>query len=356
MIHLVTGAAGFIGFHLVRKLLDLGHEVVGLDSLNDSYDPALKMARLAELGIGGDAAQWGAATSSDSAGRFTFIRLALEDQDGMQTLFMRRRFDRVCNLAAQAGVRYSLANPRAYVSSNIVGFLNVLECCRQAQVPHLVYASSSSVYGLDSSQPSSTRDCAVRPVSMYAATKRADELMAHVYSHLYGLPTTGLRFFTVYGPWGRPDMAYFKFTRAILEGLPIDVFNNGNMSRDFTYVDDAIDGILRVMDTVPRADPSGDASGADPWVSSPPYRLYNIGNNNPELLSDFIALLESVLEKKAIKRLLPMQPGDVLSTCADTADLEHRFGWKPKTGIKEGLQEFARWYRKYRSSQAHEHG
>ena len=348
MLHLVTGAAGFIGFHLVRKLLERGDEVVGIDSVNDYYDPALKMARLAELGIGSGAAGWGAETSSARYAKFSFLRLALEDNEGLQGLFASRRFDRVCNLAAQAGVRYSLVNPRAYVETNVVGFLNVLECCREARTPHLVYASSSSVYGLDAARPSSTRDRADHPMSMYAATKRANELMAHTYSHLYGLPTTGLRFFTVYGPWGRPDMAYYKFARAILAGQPIEVYNNGDMLRDFTYIDDVVEGILRVIDRIPHTDPSWDPRFTDPSGSSAPYKLYNLGNNAPEQLSDFIAALESALGKKSVKRYLPMQQGDVQATCADVTDLERDFGWRPRTRIDEGLRRFAEWYVAYK--------
>jgi UDP-glucuronate 4-epimerase len=350
MLHLITGAAGFIGFHLARRLLDRGDEVVGMDCLNDYYDPALKMARLAELGIGPGEGQWGVETPSSRYGKLTFLRLALEDRAGMERLFASRRFDRVCNLAAQAGVRYSLVNPRAYVESNVAGFLNVLECCREAGTSHLVYASSSSVYGLDAVQPSSTHDRADHPMSMYAATKRANELMAHAYSHLYCLPTTGLRFFTVYGPWGRPDMAYFKFARSILAGVPIDVYNKGDMLRDFTYIDDVVEGILRVMDRLPSADPSWDPSHADASGSSAPYKLYNLGNSTPERLSDFIAALESALGKKAVKTYLPMQPGDVQGTCADVTDLERDFNWRPRTRIKEGLRCFAEWYTGYSAS------
>jgi UDP-glucuronate 4-epimerase len=347
VLHLVTGAAGFIGFHLVRALIERGDEVVGLDSLNEYYDPGLKMARLAELGIGPAATEWGGTTPSSRSGKLAFVRLSLEDRGGMEKLFSSRRFDRVCNLAAQAGVRYSLENPRAYVESNVSGFLNVLECCREARTPHLVYASSSSVYGLDAAQPSSTHDRADHPMSMYAATKRANELMAHAYSHLYGLPTTGLRFFTVYGPWGRPDMAYFKFAKAILAGQAIEVYNNGDMLRDFTYIDDVVDGILRMIDRIPSADPGWDPRFADPSGSSAPYRLYNLGNSAPERLLDLIAALESILGKKANISYLPMQQGDVQSTCADVVDLEHDFGWRPSTRIDEGLRRFADWYIPY---------
>jgi UDP-glucuronate 4-epimerase len=331
VVHLVTGAAGFIGYHLTRRLLQGGEEVVGIDSLNDYYDPRLKLARLKDLGIGAAAEGWGAEAKSPSFPRLTFIRLSLEDREGMERIFSGRRFDRVCNLAAQAGVRYSLVNPRAYVTSNIEGFLNVLECCRQAATPHLVYASSSSVYGLGSRQPFSTQDRADRPISMYAATKRANELMAHAYSHLYGLPTTGLRFFTVYGPWGRPDMAYYKFARAILENTPIDVFNNGDMQRDFTYIDDVVECIWRIRAGVPSADPV-------------PYRIYNIGNSSPQRLRDFIAALEDALGKKAVCRNQPLQAGDVQSTWADVADLDRDFGWRPTTKIRDGLRHFVEWF------------
>ncbi len=344
MLHLVTGAAGFIGFHLARKLLEQGDEVVGVDCLNSYYDPSLKMARLSELGIGSAAAQWGIEAPSSRYDKLTFFRLSLEDREGMEKLFASRHFERVCNLAAQAGVRYSLVNPRAYVESNVSGFLNVLECCRDARTPHLVYASSSSVYGLDAVRPSSTRDRADHPMSMYAATKRANELMAHTYSHLFGLPTTGIRFFTVYGPWGRPDMAYFKFAQAIMNGQPIDVYNNGDMQRDFTYIDDVVEGILRIIDRIPGADTSWDPGRADPSYSSAPYRLYNLGNSAPEPLSGFIAALENVLGRKAVKKYLPLQQGDVQATCADVADLERDFGWRPHTKLDEGLRRFAQWY------------
>jgi UDP-glucuronate 4-epimerase len=347
VLYCITGAAGFIGFHLTRALLSRGDEVVGVDSLNAYYDPALKMARLAELGIGPSAEIWGSETQSRRNERLTFLRLALEDQKGMERLFTSRRFDRVCNLAAQAGVRYSLINPRAYVESNLTGFINVLECCRSAQAPHLVYASSSSVYGLDAVIPFSTHGRADHPVSMYAATKRANELMAHTYSHLYGLPTTGLRFFTVYGPWGRPDMAYFKFAQSILAGQPIDVYNNGDMMRDFTYIDDVVEGILRAIDRIPRPDPSWDPKLGDPSASSAPYRLYNLGNSAPQKLSDFITALESAFGRKATKTLLPMQQGDMQSTCADVTDLDRDFNWRPRTKIDEGLRNFAEWYMAY---------
>lgn len=324
-----------------------------MDCLNEYYDPELKMARLAELGIGRPEAGWGVEIPSSRYEKFTFYRLALEDREGIERLFASRRFERVCNLAAQAGVRYSLVNPRAYVESNVTGFLNVLECCREAGTPHLVYASSSSVYGLDAVRPSSTRDRADHPMNMYAATKRANELMAHTYSHLFGLPTTGIRFFTVYGPWGRPDMAYFKFAQAILAGRPIDVYNSGEMLRDFTFIDDVVEGICRIIDRIPGADPSWDPRHADPSGSSAPYKLYNLGNSAPERLLDFISALESALGKKAVMTYLPMQQGDVLATCADVADLERNFDWRPRTRIDEGLRRFAEWYAAYSASARH---
>ncbi len=347
MLHLVTGAAGFIGYHLARRLLDRGDEVVGIDSLNDYYDPALKMARLAELGVGHEAKEWGKKITGSPDAKFSFLRLGLDDDEGMRRLFASWRFDRVCNLAAQAGVRYSLTNPHAYVDSNIRGFLNVLECCRRARTPHLVYASSSSVYGLDAARPYSSHAPVDHPVSIYAATKRSNELMAHAYSHLYSLPTTGLRFFTVYGPWGRPDMAYFKFADAIVSGKPIDVYNNGDMLRDFTYIDDVVEGVIRTIDRVPADDPSWRPEKPDPAGSSAPYRIYNIGNNAPERLSRFIELLETALGVKASKRFLPMQPGDVYATWANIDDLERDFGWRPVTKIDAGLRKFVEWYRSY---------
>ncbi|MCX7025043.1 MAG: NAD-dependent epimerase [Spirochaetes bacterium] len=348
MTHLVTGAAGFIGFHLVRRLLERGDDVVGIDSINGYYDPALKFDRLAELGIGAEAAEPNRPCASSRYRGFTFLRCSLEDRAGLEDLFGRMRFDRVCSLAAQAGVRYSIENPRAYVESNVLGFLNVLECCRSAKTPHLAFASSSSVYGLNATRPFSEHAGVDHPVSMYAATKRADELMAHVYSHLYALPTTGLRFFTVYGPWGRPDMAYFRFARAILSGEPIDVYNDGNLLRDFTYIDDIVEGIVRIIDRIPAGDPAWRTERPDPASSSAPFRIYNIGNNRPERILDFIRELETALGREAVKRFLPMQPGDVYATEADVADLERDFGWKPTTRLAEGLRLFTAWFREYR--------
>lgn len=329
---LVTGAAGFIGFHLVRRLLRDGHRVTGFDNLNDYYDVALKGDRLAVI---------------DDVAGFTFVRGALEDRAAVERLFQDGQFDYVINLAAQAGVRYSLQNPYSYIDSNISGFLNVLEGCRQTNVRHLVYASSSSVYGANVTVPFSEHHPVDHPVSLYAATKRSNELMAHTYAHLFNLPVTGLRFFTVYGPWGRPDMAYFSFTKAILEGRAIDVFNHGRMQRDFTYIDDIIEGIVRVIDHVPVPDPSWNAERPDVATSSAPYRVFNIGNNQPVELGRFIEVLEECLGKKAEKRFLPMQPGEVLVTCADVTDLNDAVGFRPDTGIEAGLSRFVAWYREY---------
>jgi UDP-glucuronate 4-epimerase len=329
---LVTGAAGFIGFHLSRLLLDQGHQVIGLDNLNDYYDVTLKEARLGLLeGLPG----------------FRFLRASLEDRPVMEELFSRERFDLVVNLAAQAGVRYSITNPHAYVASNVAGFLNVLEGCRHSGVKHLVFASSSSVYGANARVPFSEHHSVDHPVSLYAATKKSNELMAHTYAHLFGLATTGLRFFTVYGPWGRPDMAYFSFTRDILEDRPIDVYNHGLMQRDFTYVDDIVQGITRIMERPPHANPEWDARDPDPASSSAPYRVYNIGNNRPVELGRFIETLEQLLGRKAVKNMLPMQPGDVPLTCADIHDLARDAGFRPSTPIETGLRHFVEWYREY---------
>jgi UDP-glucuronate 4-epimerase len=341
---LVTGAAGFIGFHLAKRLAAEGHEVVGIDSINDYYDPELKFARLGELGIGREAESWGSVVRSARYPALSFIRMKLEDRDGIEKLFRESAFDRVVNLAAQAGVRYSIDHPREYIDSNIVGFLNILEGCRHANVPHLVYASSSSVYGLNDTRPFSTHDNVDHPVSLYAATKKADELMAHSYSHLYGLPTTGLRFFTVYGPWGRPDMAYYKFAKAIMEGKPIDVYNNGDMWRDFTYIDDIVEGIVRVMDHIPQPDPDWDRTKPDPASSSAPYLVYNLGNNRPVRLSVFIEELERALGRKAIKNYLPMQPGDVYATEAEIETMQKTLRWIPEYTIPIGIAKFADWF------------
>ncbi|MFT3717888.1 NAD-dependent epimerase [Pseudorhodoferax sp.] len=329
---LVTGAAGFIGMGVARKLLARGDEVVGLDNLNDYYDVRLKEDRLAQL---------------QQASGFRFVRMDVADRAGMAALFERERFDRVVHLAAQAGVRYSLRNPHAYVDSNLVGFVNILEACRHQQVQHLVYASSSSVYGGNTKMPFAERDPVDHPVSLYAATKKANELMAHTYSHLYGLPTTGLRFFTVYGPWGRPDMALFLFTKAILEQRPIDVYNFGEMQRDFTYVDDVVEGVVRVLDRPAQSDPAFDAAAPDPSTSHAPYRVFNIGNRNPVPLLEFIGCIEQALGRQAEKRLLPLQDGDVLATYADTDALQQWVGFLPSTPIAQGIYRFVEWYRGY---------
>lgn len=329
---LVTGAAGFIGMTASLKLLARGDQVVGLDNLNDYYDVNLKHSRLKRL---------------TSHANFRFVQMDVGDRSGIAELFAAEKFDRVIHLAAQAGVRYSLQNPHAYVDSNLLGFVNILEGCRHSQVQHLVYASSSSVYGGNTKMPFSEHDSVDHPVSLYAATKKANELMAHTYSHLYNLPTTGLRFFTVYGPWGRPDMALFLFTKAILEGRPIDVFNHGNMQRDFTYVDDIVEGVIRVLDRVAAPDPQYDPVLADPATSNAPYRVFNIGNNNPVPLLDFIGCIEDALGQKAEKRLLPLQDGDVPATYANTDALQDWVGFVPGTSVQTGISNFVAWYRDY---------
>ncbi len=333
---LVTGAAGFIGFHLAKQLLANGHDVTGLDNLNDYYDVTLKSARLRQL---------------EGNPGFRFARADLVDREAMERLFAEGDFQVVVHLAAQAGVRHSLNHPHAYVDSNLVGFLNILEGCRHHQVRHLVFASSSSVYGANTCIPFSVHHNVDHPVSLYAATKKANELMAHSYASLYGLPATGLRFFTVYGPWGRPDMAYFSFTRAILAGQPIDVFNNGMMQRDFTYIDDVVEGVARVMDRIPSPDPAWSGDRPDPGTSYAPYRIYNIGNNRPVELLRFIEVLEECLGKKAVKNLLPMQAGDVPATCADVDDLMRDVGFQPATPVEEGIRQFVSWYREYYGSE-----
>jgi UDP-glucuronate 4-epimerase len=329
---LVTGAAGFIGYHLAQRLLEAGRQVVGLDNLNDYYDPLLKVDRLARL--------------IPHPG-FAHANLDLADRRGMAELFEVHRFDAVVNLAAQAGVRYSLINPHSYVDTNLVGFVNVLEGCRHTGVRHLVYASSSSVYGANTNMPFSVHDNVDHPVSLYAASKKANELMAHTYSHLFGLPATGLRFFTVYGPWGRPDMALFLFTKAILEDRPIDVFNNGNMERDFTYIDDIVEGVVRLIDHLPEPNAAWRGDQPDPASSYCPWRVYNIGNNRKEKLLRYIEVLEECLGRKARKNFLPMQPGDVPATYANVEDLVREIGFKPATTIEEGIKRFVDWYRGY---------
>ncbi|HEX5352494.1 MAG TPA: NAD-dependent epimerase [Rhodanobacteraceae bacterium] len=329
---LVTGAAGFIGSALSLRLLARGDEVLGVDNLNDYYDVALKQARLDRL---------------TPHPNFSFAKLGIEDRPALEGAFADFRPQRVVALAAQAGVRYSLENPYAYVESNLVGFINILEACRHGKIGHLVYASSSSVYGANRKLPFSVQDPVDHPVSLYAATKKANELMAHTYSHLYGLPTTGLRFFTVYGPWGRPDMALFLFTKKILAGEPIDVFNHGHHTRDFTYVDDIVEGVIRALDRVPKSDPDYDPVHPSAASSSAPYRLYNIGNSHPVQLSRYIEVLESCLGRKAEKNLLPLQPGDVPDTSAEVTELARDTGYKPATPVEDGVRKFVDWYRSY---------
>ncbi len=330
---LITGTAGFIGHNLAKKLLERGDEVIGLDNINDYYDISLKYGRLEDTGISQKEIEYGKLTQSSIYPNYKFIKLNLEDREQLEKLFKDEKFTDVCNLAAQAGVRYSLENPHEYIQSNIVGFMNILECCRHNNVKALSYASSSSVYGLNKEQPFSTEHNVDHPISIYAATKKSNELMAHTYSHLFKLPTTGLRFFTVYGPWGRPDMAPFLFTKAIINDKPINVFNNGKMERDFTYIDDITEGVMRVID--------------NPQSTKTPYKIYNIGNNAPVKLMDFIETLEEKIGKTAEKNMMDMQPGDVYSTYADTSELIKDMGYKPKTPLKEGISEFIDWYQKF---------
>lgn len=344
---LITGTAGFIGFHLAKRLLERGDEIIGLDSINDYYDIRVKYGRLENTGIEQSKIEYNKLIQSTVYSNYQFIQLNLEDKENLQKLFADQKFDRVINLAAQAGVRYSLTHPEAYMDANIVGFLNILESCRHNHVGHLTYASSSSVYGLNESQPFSTKDNVDHPISLYAASKKANELMAHTYSHLFKIPTTGLRFFTVYGPWGRPDMALFLFTKAMLENRPIDVFNFGEMQRDFTYVDDIVEGIIRVNDNPPKENPAWDPNSEDASISSAPYKIYNIGNNNPVKLMDFISALENKLGITAEKNLLPIQAGDVPSTYADVSDLIRDLDYKPETTIQQGIDQFVDWYREF---------
>lgn len=332
MKYLITGAAGFIGSRCAELLCQQGHQVIGVDNLNDYYDVNLKFARLA---------------NAKKSELFTFIELDLADRDGVAALFAEHQFDRVIHLAAQAGVRYSINNPMAYADSNLTGFLTVLEGCRNTKVKHLVYASSSSVYGLNNKTPFSTGDSVDHPISLYAASKKSNELMAHTYSHLYGVPTTGLRFFTVYGPWGRPDMALFKFTKAIIAGEEIDVYNNGDMLRDFTYIDDIVAGVLQIQDVIPMPDPEWKVESGSPATSSAPYRVYNIGHGSPVKLMDYIEALEDSLGIKAKKNFMPMQPGDVYATYADTQDLFAATGYTSKVRVKEGVKAFVDWYRDF---------
>ncbi|HIF9133420.1 TPA: NAD-dependent epimerase [Photobacterium damselae] len=331
MKYLVTGAAGFIGSAVTERLCALGHQVVGVDNLNDYYDVSLKQARLQRA----------------ANPLFTFIELDLADREGVAQLFADQQFDKVIHLAAQAGVRYSIDNPLAYADSNLVGHLTILEGCRHHKVKHLVYASSSSVYGLNHKTPFNTSDSVDHPISLYAATKKSNELMAHTYSHLYGVPTTGLRFFTVYGPWGRPDMALFKFTNAIMEGKEIDVYNHGDMRRDFTYIDDIVEGVIRIQDVIPEPNPDWTVETGSPATSSAPYRVYNIGHGSPVKLMDYIEALEEALGIEAKKNFMDMQPGDVYMTYADTEDLFNATGYKPEVKVKEGVKAFVDWYRAY---------
>lgn len=344
---LITGSAGFIGFHLVNKLLKRGDTVIGLDCINDYYDVNLKYDRLKVAGIEREGVTYGQMVQSTLHENYQFIQLNLEDKEGITNLFEQEQFDAVCNLAAQAGVRYSLINPYAYIESNIVGFVNILENCRHQKVKHLVYASSSSVYGLNESIPFSTSDNVDHPISLYAASKKSNELMAHTYSHLFKLPTTGLRFFTVYGPWGRPDMALFLFTKAIIENKPINVFNYGNMKRDFTYVADIVEGVIRVIDNPPAGNPKWSGMNPDPGTSKGPFKVYNIGNQNPVQLMDFIKAIEDTLGQTAEKNMMPIQPGDVEMTYADVSDLVEDLHYRPDTSIEKGIQNFIDWYKDY---------
>lgn len=334
---LVTGAAGFIGFHTAQALLARGDEVVGVDNVNDYYDPTLKENRLKIL----------IAAAQSGRGKFSFVRENLADRSVLERVFKEHVFDRVIHLAAQAGVRYSIQNPYAYVESNIIAFTNVLESCRYANVPHLTYASTSSVYGANTRMPFSEHGGVDHPLQFYAATKRANELMAHSYSHLFGLPTTGLRFFTVYGPWGRPDMALFLFTKNILEGKPISVFNNGNHTRDFTYVEDIVEGVIRSSDKIAASNKRWSGDSPDPATSSAPFRIFNIGNSQPVQLHEYIEAIEAALNKKAFKEMKPLQAGDVPDTFADTSELQRAVQYKPSTPVREGVAHFVRWYRKY---------
>lgn len=341
---LVTGTAGFIGSYTALRLLERGDEVLGVDSINDYYDVDVKFGRLEQAGIDRKNIQHEKVVRSDKYPGYSFVRMHLEERAVLEKLFSEEKVDKVVNLAAQAGVRYSLTNPHAYIDSNIVGFQNILECCRHNNIKHLAYASSSSVYGLNENYPFSIHDNVDHPISLYAATKKANELMAHTYSHLYRIPTTGLRFFTVYGPWGRPDMALFLFTKAILEGRPINVFNNGEMKRDFTYIDDIVTGVLNVIDNPPKGNPEWSGKDPDPSSSPAPYKIYNIGNNSPVNLMDFISAIEKSLGKIAEKNYMPMQAGDVPATWANVDDLVSDFGYAPSVDIEEGVDRFVKWY------------
>ncbi|MDX2133634.1 MAG: NAD-dependent epimerase [Saprospiraceae bacterium] len=343
---LITGTAGFVGYHFANRMVRDGHDVVGLDSINDYYDVQLKYDRLKAAGISREKRTYNTLVESTLHPNYRFIQLQLEDAGNLERLFAREHFDAVVHLAAQAGVRYSLNNPRAYVESNILGFLNLLEACRYHPVQHLVFASSSSVYGMNTAQPFSVLHNVDHPVSLYAASKKSNELMAHTYSHLFGVPATGLRFFTVYGPWGRPDMAYFTFTQAILAGEPIKVYNYGHNARDFTYIDDIVESMARLLPIRPEPVSREEAEG-NPARSTAPYRLFNIGNSSPVALSEFIRTIEEALGKKAVQELVPAQPGDVTTTFADVADLEAVTGYRPQTTLKDGIGRFVAWYLGY---------
>lgn len=341
---LITGTAGFIGSHLALKLIERGHNIIGLDNINDYYDQSVKYGRLERAGIAKDTITYNQLITSSKFPNYRFIKLNLEDKDAMMQLFESEKFDAVCNLAAQAGVRYSLTNPDAYIDSNIIGFINILECCKHTGVKNLSYASSSSVYGLNEELPFSTDHNVDHPISLYAASKKSNELMAHTYSHLFGISTTGLRFFTVYGPWGRPDMALYLFVKAALEGRPIDVFNNGEMLRDFTYIDDIVEGVTRVIENPAKSDLSWNGKTGRPSTSSAPYKIYNIGNNSPVKLMDFITAIEIKLGKTINKNFMPIQAGDVPATYADVTDLVTDLDYKPATPIQEGIDKFVDWY------------
>lgn len=343
---LVTGTAGFIGYHMLKRLMEeVDTQVIGLDNINSYYDPSLKHARLKDCGINTDEIEYNKLIESVTHPSYNFIKLDLEDKENLTSLFKEQQFDYVIALAAQAGVRYSLEAPDAFIQSNINGFMNILECCRQFPVKHLIYASTSSVYGLNATMPFNSSHSANHPVSLYAATKKANEMMAHSYSHLFGIPSTGLRFFTVYGPWGRPDMALFKFAKAMMEGKPIDVYNNGEMVRDFTYVSDIVENIARLVKIPPQIDKTWDTKKPNPATSSAPYRVLNIGNSNPVPLMEYIEALENALGIKAEKNFLPMQPGDVQATFADVTDLENITGFRPETPVREGVKSFVSWYK-----------
>lgn len=344
---LLTGAAGFIGSAVVERLLKDGNEVVGIDNINDYYDPSLKFARLKELGVGDQAMDWRKPVKSSLWDKFIFIRADIKEKEFMASIFNEGKFDAVVHLAAQPGVRYSITNPQVYIENNINGFLNILEGCRQTKVGHLVFASSSSVYGLNGKTPFSESDSAVHPVSLYAATKKSNELMAHAYSCIFHLPVTGLRFFTVYGPWGRPDMSPFLFIDGIMKGKPIKVFNNGDMLRDFTFIDDIVESVTRIINIVPECNQDWDAKAPDPASSCVPYRIYNVGNQNPTRLLDYISAIEAEIGKEAVKELLPMQPGDVYQTYADSSSLARVTGFTPNTSLNEGIHKTIEWFLSY---------